>query len=231
MTLDEALDLLSRPRSRRARQAAQPLAEVGLDPVSGAPIVVKEGRFGPYVTDGTVNASLRRGDSAEALTVERAAELLAERRARVGAEAAAGGTAKSGARRASKATAGRQTARSPRAGAGSAAKKSSTTKKRAPLRPQPRPRPSLPLRPRPGPRPRPRLEAEAARLRAARQRGPQNPRRPANRQRQNPLPPPRQRNPARQRANSRWERAGRLAKFCPAAVFARAPGGVAENRS
>ena len=89
VTLDEALDLFSKPRSRRARQAAQPpLAELGPDPVSGAPVVVKDGRFGPYVTDGTVNASLRRGDSIETLTIERAAELLAERRARAEAEGA-----------------------------------------------------------------------------------------------------------------------------------------------
>ncbi|HXW81468.1 MAG TPA: type I DNA topoisomerase [Acidimicrobiales bacterium] len=124
VTLDEALDLLSRPRARRPRQAAQPLAELGPDPVSGAPIVVKEGRFGPYVTDGTVNASLRRGDTAEALTLERAAELLAERRARVGAEAGGGAGTGTGSRsrsgRATKASAGRRTAA-----------KSAGTKKRA----------------------------------------------------------------------------------------------------
>ncbi len=92
VTLDEALELLSKPRSRRARQAAQPpLAELGPDPVSGAPVVVKDGRFGPYVTDGTVNASLRRDDSVETLTIERAAELLAERRARTEAEGPGGG--------------------------------------------------------------------------------------------------------------------------------------------
>ena len=92
VTLEEALDLLSKPRSRGGRQAAQPpLAELGPDPVSGAPVVVKDGRFGPYVTDGTVNASLRRGDSVDTLTIERAAELLAERRARAEAEGPGGG--------------------------------------------------------------------------------------------------------------------------------------------
>ena len=92
VTLEDALDLLSKPRARRARQAAQPpLAELGADPVSGGPVVVKDGRFGPYVTDGTVNASLRRGDSVETLTLERAAELLAERRVRAEAEASSGG--------------------------------------------------------------------------------------------------------------------------------------------
>ena len=90
VTLEEAVDLLSKPRARRARQAAAPLAELGNDPVSGAPIVVKEGRFGAYVTDGVVNASLRRGDVVETLTTERAAELLADRRARAEAEGGSG---------------------------------------------------------------------------------------------------------------------------------------------
>ena len=133
VTLDEALALFSQPRTRRSRQAAEPLAEIGPDPVSGAQIVVKEGRFGPYVTDGTVNASLRRGDTAEALTLERAAELLAERRARVGAEADGTGTGtRTGGRagRASKTGAGRRPARS-RTGAGSSAAKSTGTKKKA----------------------------------------------------------------------------------------------------
>ena len=63
------------------RNAKGPLREMGADPDTGLPMVVKDGRFGPYVTDGTTNASLRRGDDVESLTVERAAELLAERRA------------------------------------------------------------------------------------------------------------------------------------------------------
>ena len=80
VTIEDALDLFSRPRTRGNRQASLPLAEIGADPVSGNTITVKEGRFGLYVTDGTVNASLRRGDSVETLTLERAAELLADRR-------------------------------------------------------------------------------------------------------------------------------------------------------
>jgi DNA topoisomerase-1 len=91
VTLDEAVELLSKPRERRTGQAAPPLAELGADPVSGGTVVVKEGRFGLYVTDGTVNASLRRGDAIETLTLERAAELLVDRRARAEAEAAGGG--------------------------------------------------------------------------------------------------------------------------------------------
>jgi DNA topoisomerase-1 len=83
VTLDEALALLAQPRRRRGqRQAAGPLKEVGADPVSGKPIVVKSGRFGPYVTDGETNASLRSGDDPEAITLDRAIELLADRRAR-----------------------------------------------------------------------------------------------------------------------------------------------------
>jgi DNA topoisomerase-1 len=81
--LDEALALLAQPRQRRGRQAsAAPKRELGADPASGKPIVLKEGRFGPYVTDGETNASLRRGDDAETVSLERAVELLAERRAK-----------------------------------------------------------------------------------------------------------------------------------------------------
>jgi DNA topoisomerase I len=82
LTLDEAKEILSKPKERRGRQAAAPLKEVGPDPVSGKPIVVKAGRFGPYVTDGETNASLRTGDDPETVTLDRAVELLAERRAK-----------------------------------------------------------------------------------------------------------------------------------------------------
>ncbi len=83
VTLDEAAALFAQPKLRGRRAAvAAPLREIGDDPVSGKPIVVRDGRFGPYVTDGETNASLRRGDSVEEVTLERAAELLADRRAR-----------------------------------------------------------------------------------------------------------------------------------------------------
>ncbi|MDQ1687629.1 MAG: topoisomerase [Frankiaceae bacterium] len=83
VTLEQALELLAQPktRGRGAAAAKPPLRELGPDPVSGSPMVIKEGRFGPYVTDGETNASLRKGDGIESLTVERAAELLADRRA------------------------------------------------------------------------------------------------------------------------------------------------------
>ena len=84
VTLDEACKIYAEPK-RRVRQATAkpPLRELAADPVTGKPMVVKEGRFGPYVTDGEgVNASLRKGDSVENLTNERAAELLADKRAK-----------------------------------------------------------------------------------------------------------------------------------------------------
>jgi DNA topoisomerase-1 len=83
LTLDEALALLAQPKMRRGGRGTPkpPLRELGADESSGKPIVVKDGRFGPYVTDGETNASLRRGDDVESLTMERALELLAERRA------------------------------------------------------------------------------------------------------------------------------------------------------
>lgn len=83
ITLDEALKIYAEPK-RRGRQSASapPLRELGTDPASGKPMVIKDGRFGPYVTDGETNASLRKGDDVASITDERAAELLADRRAR-----------------------------------------------------------------------------------------------------------------------------------------------------
>jgi DNA topoisomerase-1 len=81
VTLPEAQALFAQPKQRRGRTAAAPLRELGPDPATQLPVVVKEGRFGPYVTDGTTNASLRKGDAVEAITMERASELLADRRA------------------------------------------------------------------------------------------------------------------------------------------------------
>ena len=83
ITLDEALKIYAQPK-RPGRQSASalPLRELGADPATGKPMVIKDGRFGPYVTDGETNASLRKGDDVESITDERAAELLADRRAR-----------------------------------------------------------------------------------------------------------------------------------------------------
>ncbi|HSA49586.1 MAG TPA: DNA topoisomerase, partial [Yinghuangia sp.] len=81
VTLDEALAIYAQPKKRGRTAAKPPLKELGNDPVSGQPVVVKDGRFGPYVTDGETNATIRVGDSVDTITPERAYELLAERRA------------------------------------------------------------------------------------------------------------------------------------------------------
>jgi DNA topoisomerase-1 len=79
--MDEARAIFAQPKTRRGRTAAGPLRELGADPETKLAVVLRDGRFGPYVTDGTINASLRRGDNVESITIERASELLAERRA------------------------------------------------------------------------------------------------------------------------------------------------------
>jgi DNA topoisomerase-1 len=80
VTLDDAVARFAQPKTRGRGAAAAPLRELGADPQTGMPILLKEGRFGPYVTDGTTNASLRKGDTVDGMTPERAAELLADRR-------------------------------------------------------------------------------------------------------------------------------------------------------
>ncbi|MDX3243187.1 type I DNA topoisomerase [Streptomyces sp. ME18-1-4] len=86
ITLEEALEIYSQPKQRGRAAAKPPLKELGADPVSGKPVVVKDGRFGPYVTDGETNATLRSGDSVEEITPERGFELLAEKRAKAPAK-------------------------------------------------------------------------------------------------------------------------------------------------
>ncbi|MCF2707270.1 type I DNA topoisomerase [Arcanobacterium haemolyticum] len=81
ITQEEAEALLAQPKRRRGATAKPPLKELGVDPVTEKPVLLKDGRFGPYVTDGTTNASLRRGDDPNTITNERAYELLADRRA------------------------------------------------------------------------------------------------------------------------------------------------------
>jgi DNA topoisomerase-1 len=119
ITLDEALRIYAQPKQRGRAAASAPLKELGNDPVSGQPVVVKAGRFGEYVTDGEYNATLRKDDSVEAVTLERAAELLAERRAK--------GPAKKTAKKGAKKAAAKKTAKN------AAAKKTTkkTTKKAA----------------------------------------------------------------------------------------------------
>ncbi|MCY3924411.1 MAG: type I DNA topoisomerase [bacterium] len=93
--LEECLALLAQPRRRRGSEPKAPLRELGDDPVTGRPLVVRDGRYGPYVSDGEVNASLRGGDTPEALTPQRASDLLAARRdapASKGRKGASGGS-------------------------------------------------------------------------------------------------------------------------------------------
>ncbi|MFE6784004.1 type I DNA topoisomerase [Streptomyces sp. NPDC057680] len=119
ITLEEALAIYAQPKQRGRAAAKPPLKELGTDPVSEKPVVVKDGRFGPYVTDGETNATLRTGDSVEDITPERGYELLAEKRAK--------GPAKKAAKKApaKKATTAKKTATK------TAAKKTTTAKKTA----------------------------------------------------------------------------------------------------
>jgi DNA topoisomerase-1 len=103
ISLDEALEIYSKPKERRRGVAKPPLKELGADPATEKQVIVKDGRFGMYVTDGETNATLRRGDTLEALTLERALELLAGRRAW---EAENGPSPKKSRKKAAKAKAG-----------------------------------------------------------------------------------------------------------------------------
>ena len=130
VTVDEALALFAQPKARGGRNAKGPLREMGADPDTGLAMVVKDGRFGPYVTDGTTNASLRRGDDVETLTVERAAELLAERRAAGPSTRKKAVKKKAPAKKASAKKAGQPRRPVPRSGP--------RPRRRAPRRPRPR---------------------------------------------------------------------------------------------
>ncbi|MCW2833583.1 MAG: topoisomerase, partial [Nocardioides sp.] len=105
ITLDQALAIYAQPKQRGRGAATPPLKELGNDPVSGQPIVVKAGRFGEYVTDGEYNATLRKDDTVESINLERAAELLQERRDKGPAKK----TAKKGAKKAAKKTPAKKT--------------------------------------------------------------------------------------------------------------------------
>ena len=130
VSLDEALALFAQPKERRGRgQSAAPLRELGADPGTGLPIVVREGRFGPYVTDGTTNASLRKGDDPMTVTIERAAELLADRRAAGPSTRRRAGAKKAGAKKAVVKKAGAKKAGAKRVGAKKAVAKKAGAKK------------------------------------------------------------------------------------------------------
>ena len=104
ITEEEVRAIYAQPKTYGRRAAAAPLKELGNDPVSGSPVVAKDGRFGMYVTDGEYNATLRKDDSLETLTPERAFELLAERRAKGPAKKGGKKTAKKAAKKTAKKT-------------------------------------------------------------------------------------------------------------------------------
>ena len=127
ITLEQALEIYAKPKQRGRAAAKPPLKELGVDPTNQLPVVVKDGRFGPYVTDGETNATLRRDDDVETITPERGFELLAEKRAKGPAKK----TAKKAAKKApAKKTAAKKTAA--KKTAKTAAKK--TTAKKAPAK-------------------------------------------------------------------------------------------------
>ncbi|WP_437179131.1 type I DNA topoisomerase [Phycicoccus avicenniae] len=121
ITLEEALAVYAQPKQRGRAAAKPPLAELGTDPVSGKPVVVKDGRFGPYVTDGETNATLRKDDDPEKISAERGFELLADKRAR--GPAKKGGRKKTAAKKTTKKASGTK-----KTATKTAAKKTSTTK-------------------------------------------------------------------------------------------------------
>ncbi len=130
ITLEEALAILAQPKPRGRAAAKPPLREMGEDPVSGVKMVVKDGRFGPYVTDGEFNASLRKDDTVEELTDERASELLADRRARGPAKKAKPAAKKAPAKKTpAKKAAKKAPAKAVAAKKTTAAKKATATKK------------------------------------------------------------------------------------------------------
>jgi DNA topoisomerase-1 len=121
VTLEQALALFAQPKERRGRgEAKPPLREVGNDPTTGLPMVIKDGRFGPYVTDGVTNASLRTADDPATISVERASDLLSERRSK---EALEGQAPKKTTKRVVKKSAAKKSAAKRTAGNKSAAKK------------------------------------------------------------------------------------------------------------
>lgn len=127
VTLDEARRIYAEPKRRGRAAAKPPLKQLGDNDVSGKPMSVKEGRFGAYVTDGTTNASLRKGDTPETITDARANELLSERRAKMAAEGTAPAkSARKTAKKSTKKTSAKKTTK--KAGAKKTGTKKSTKK-------------------------------------------------------------------------------------------------------
>ena len=95
VSLEEALALYAQPKPRRGQRSSAPLRELGPAPATGAPIVIKDGRFGSYITDGEVNVTVPRGETVEGISADRAAELLADKRAKGPAKRKRGAGARS----------------------------------------------------------------------------------------------------------------------------------------
>ena len=129
VTLEQARAIFAQPKQRRGRVAKPPLAELGPHPDTGAPVRVLDGRYGPYITDGTTNATVPRGAQPEAVTLEEAVELLRERAAR-------GPTKKTVKKTTAKKTAKKTTAKKP-------AKKATSTKTTATQAPAEKALPAL----------------------------------------------------------------------------------------
>ncbi|VEH05219.1 type I DNA topoisomerase [Corynebacterium kutscheri] len=104
ITLDEARRIYAEPKRRGRGATPSAIKQLGDNDVSGKPMSVRDGRFGPYVTDGVTNASLRRGDDPTSLTDARANELLSERRAKEAAEPKKTATKKKASKKAVKKT-------------------------------------------------------------------------------------------------------------------------------
>lgn len=103
ITLEQALEIYAQPKTRRGRTAKPPLKELGTDPNSGKPVVIKDGRFGPYITDGTTNVTVPRASTIEDIDADQAYTLLAEKRAK-------GPAKKRGTRKTTKKTAAKKSA-------------------------------------------------------------------------------------------------------------------------
>ena len=130
ITLDEARRIYAEPKRRGRAAAKPPLKMLGDNDVSGKPMTVKDGRFGPYVTDGETNVSLQRGDTPETMTDQRANELLSARRAREAEEGAGGAKKKATKKKATKKSAKKTAKKTVRKTAKRAAKKPPQTTKR-----------------------------------------------------------------------------------------------------
>ncbi len=128
ISLQECQALFAEPKRRRGQVARSVLRELGADPMTEKPMVIKDGRFGPYVTDGETNASLRRGDDVDTITIERASELLADRRQAGPSKKAAGRSTKKRATKPTKKASGTRIAKSPAKRAAKKAPKQTTAR-------------------------------------------------------------------------------------------------------